>query len=305
MAALDDFIDYLRFTRHFSPHTVKAYANDTAEFARFLESLGLAKGDTEPDWSAVARDQVAAYLLSLTKRRLARRTIARRVAALRSLFRYLLLRGLAGDNPTVLIRVRRGPPPLPAFLSREQALQLIQAAGGDEPIAKRDRAILEMLYATGVRLSEVAALDLDQPDLHHCCIRVLGKGRKERLVLFGRSAQEALRDYLAEGRPELARRRKKAPPEQRPLWLNRFGARLSPRGIALVVERCALRIGLGDSLSPHALRHTFATHLLEGGADIRLVQELLGHASLATTQIYTHTSVRHLKRAYRQAHPLA
>ncbi len=305
MSALEEFIDWLRFERRFSPHTVKAYASDTAEFAAFLDDRGLAKGDQEPDWPRVGREEVAGYLLRLTKRGIARRSIARKIAALRTFYRFLLHRGAVAQNPVSLVRVRRPATKLPAFLSREQARQLIEAAGGDSALAKRDHAVLELFYATGMRLSEMASLDLGQVDLDHSCSRILGKGKKERVVLFGRPAADALRLYLAEGRPDLARRRKNGPPEQRALWLNRFGQRLSPRGIALLVERCALRIGLGESLGPHALRHSFATHMLEGGADIRVVQELLGHSSLATTQIYTHTSVRHLKRAYGRAHPLA
>lgn len=305
VAVIDEFIDHLRLARRFSPHTIRAYAKDIGDFAEFLAEAGAAEESEEPVWAEIGREHIAAYLLRLTKRSLARATVARKVAALRAFFNYLIREGRVTQNPAVLIRLRRAGSHLPSFLSARQAEQLLESLGGDKPLAKRDRALLEMLYATGLRLSEAASLNLGQIDFGQRLVRVVGKGAKERIVLFGQPAEQALRDYLEEGRPALARRNKAGPPEEQALWLNRFGRRLSVRGIGLVVERCGLLIGLGRSLSPHALRHSFATHLLEGGADIRVVQELLGHASLSTTQIYTHTSVRHLQKAYRQAHPLA
>jgi site-specific recombinase XerD len=298
LAALTSFLASLA-GRSASRGTIVEYRRNAGEFLAFLAERGI--GWTEPDRATVRR-----YLAGLSDRGLSASSVAGRLAAVRSFYRHALRRGLIERDPLAGVRAPRRPSRLPRVLSVEEAERLVTAPGGagarDEALARRDAAMLELLYATGMRISELAGLTLDRLDLTGRRCRVLGKGNKERQLLFGAPAADALRHYLEVARPILAARR---PARDGTVFLNASGGPLSARGARLVIERWAERIGAPARTSPHTLRHSFATHLLEGGADLRVVQELLGHANLQTTQIYTHLSDAALRSAYRQAHPRA
>lgn len=296
---IEDFLAHLRTVRRLSGHTVRAYGADLRQFAEF----GGAKPGTEPEWGKVRASQVREFVAHLMEARLARVSVARKLEALRTFFRYLAGEGVVESNVAAAVPLPRAARSLPKFLTTSQATALTAAPGSEMPEELRDHALLEILYGTGVRLSELVAMRIADVDLASRQVRVTGKGRKERVVLFGSWGERALQTYLDEGRPVLAGRRGGAAGNW--LWLNRLGSRLSSRGVARIVQKYALKTGHGDDVSPHTFRHSFATHLLEGGADIRTVQELLGHSSLTTTQIYTHTSAAHLKKVYDASHPLA
>jgi site-specific recombinase XerD len=284
--------------RNASPGTLTEYRRHATEFLAFLDERGV-------DWRTPDRATVRAYLSTLADRGLAPTSIGGRLAAVRSLYRHALRHGRIGINPLAGVRTPRRPSRLPRVLSVDEAEELVTAPrrlpSRDEALARRDGAMLELLYATGMRISELAGLTVDRLDLAHRRLRVVGKGNKERQLLFGTPAANALRGYLATARPALASRGEAG----RAVFLNASGAPLSARGARLVIERWVEAVGAPDRTSPHTLRHSFATHLLEGGADLRVVQELLGHVNLQTTQIYTHLSDAALRSAYREAHPRA
>jgi site-specific recombinase XerD len=296
--ALDAFLGALR-GRNASPGTIEEYRRNAGEFLAFVAERGI-------DWRSPDRATVRAYLAWLTDRGLAPSTVAGRLAAIRSLYRHALRRGRIERDPLAGVRAPRRPARLPRVLSVEEAEKLVTAPGTavtrDEALARRDAAMLELLYATGMRISELAGLTLDRVDLAGRRLRVIGKGTKERQLLFGAPAAGALRHYLEVARPVLAAR---GDAESAAVFLNVAGGPLSARGARLVIERWVTAVGVPSSTSPHTLRHSFATHLLEGGADLRVVQELLGHANLQTTQVYTHLSDAALRSAYRRAHPRA
>lgn len=301
-AALDDFLRYLTSVRGLSPRTAQAYASDVQQFVHFLAArLGEARAF---DFAAVDYRMVRGWVAQLRAAHYARNTIARRLASLRSFFRYLVNEGILQSNPAELVGMPSQPRRLPEVLYPADLQRLLQAPGDDSPLALRDKAILEFLYATGVRVSELAALNLSDIDLDRRTATVMGKGNKERIVFFGAPAERALRRYLAHGRPHLLAR-SPAAGAQPALFLNCRGGRLSCRGIQRMVRKWVLEAAIGQRVSPHVLRHTFATHLLDNGADLRAIQELLGHSSVATTQIYTHVSAERLRHSYEQAHPLA
>jgi site-specific recombinase XerD len=295
---LDAFLAALR-GRNASPRTIEEYRRNAGEFLAFLAARGV-------DWRSPDRAAVRAYLASLTDRGLAPSTVAGRLAAARSLYRHALRRGRIERDPLTGVRAPRRPARLPRVLSVHEAEKLVTAPGTavtrDEALARRDAAMLELLYATGMRISELAGLTVDRVDLAGHRLRVVGKGNKERQLLFGAPAGRALRHYLEVARPVLAAR---GDAGSAAVFLNAAGGPLSARGARLVIERWVTAVGVPASTSPHTLRHSFATHLLEGGADLRVVQELLGHANLQTTQVYTHLSDAALRSAYRQAHPRA
>jgi integrase/recombinase XerC len=220
-------------------------------------------------------------------------SIVRRVSSIRSFYRFLVRQGHIEQDPLAGVHSPKKGRRLPSFLSVRQVLAILGAVEGDSPKALRDRAILELLYASGVRVSELMALDTSDVDIGEQEVRVVGKGNKERIALMGRAAAGALRRYLREGRPVLVQR-----PHERAFFLNKQGGRLSARAVQMMVRRCALKAGLDERVFPHLLRHTFATHMLDGGADLRVVQELLGHTSVASTQIYTHVSEAEKRRVY-------
>lgn len=286
------FLRALEGERGVSPHTLTAYRRDVTRFVRFLTHEHVAT------WDAVTAPIARRYVASLD-RRLARSAIARNLSALRTLFRYLYREGKVSRNPLTLITAPKRSPRLPKVLTADEVAAVLGAPDTSTPAGLRDRALLELLYATGLRVGELVSLRLADLSLGDE-LRVLGKGRRERIVLMGLPAQEAMARYLEDGRPKLVRRR-----DPGYVFLNRRGGTLTDRGVRVILDRCLRRAALGRRISPHVLRHTFATHLLDGGADLRSVQELLGHVNLSTTQIYTHVSRDWLKRVYDRAHPRA
>jgi integrase/recombinase XerD len=273
-----------------APRTVEAYRRDLDDLAQWLG---------RPPSSAT-REDLERYLAELRAAGLAGSTIARRLAAVRSLFRHQLLIGARDDNPAAEINPPRRPRRLPRTLSPGEAERLVEAANGTSPRALRDQALVELLYGAGLRVSEAVGLERGGVDLDERFVRTVGKGDKERIVPIGRSAAEALRRYLARGRPHLDRR------HIAQLFLNAQGGPLTRAGAFLILRRLAEKAGLeAGRVHPHLLRHSFATHLLEGGADLRSVQEMLGHADLATTELYTHVTDRRRRESYFAAHPHA
>ncbi len=288
------FLIYLQGERGASPHTVAAYSRDLAHYAGFLEERG-------ERWNQVSRPTLRAYLASLQASGLSRRSCARKLSALRSYYKIMHRDGYAERDPMLGIASPKAARHLPTFLTPDQADTLLSSAPtGDDPQELRDRALVELLYASGLRVSELVSLDLGQVDPSLAEARVIGKGGKERVVVIGEVALQALAAYLERGRPRLASK-----PRERALFLNRLGTRLTDRSARTIIESSRKRAGLPVHISPHTLRHSFATHLLDGGADLRVVQELLGHASLNTTQVYTHVTQAESRKAYDRAHPRA
>jgi integrase/recombinase XerD len=283
---LEGFLALLAARR--APKTVEAYRRDLTQFAEFVGG---------PPAAATTGD-LERYVAQLRADGLAPATVARRIAALRAFYRHLLLLGVRADNPAAELTPPRRPRKLPRTLSPGETERLIDAAAGTSPRALRDTAIVELLYGAGLRVSELTGLDRGSVDLEARLVRCTGKGDKERIVPVGRRAVEALRRYQSRGRPYLDRRRR---PE---LFLNAKGGPLTRAGVFLILRKIAAKAGLDpERVHPHLLRHSFATHLLEGGADLRSVQEMLGHADLATTELYTHVSDRRRREMYFQAHP--
>ncbi|MSS72403.1 MAG: tyrosine recombinase XerC [Candidatus Latescibacteria bacterium] len=294
--AIQKFLTHLARERHFSPRTGEAYRIDLLQFCDHLSGqMGRVPPPPEVDRAAVR-----AFLGHLVRAGLKKRSIARKLTAVRSLFGYLSREGVVPGDPAAGLRSPKLERRLPQFLDEEEARMAVEMPYPEDAAGSRDRAMLELFYGGGIRLSELSGLDLDALSVETGTARVLGKGDKERIVPIGQKAAEALRLYL-DRRSDLI---PPGVPDERALFLNRRGRRLSDRGIQGIVSRRLLRT-TGRRLSPHALRHTFATHLLNAGADLNAVKELLGHVSLSTTQVYTHVSVEHLKKVYRQAHPRA
>ena len=297
-----DFLRFLATERNDSPHTVKAYGRDLATLEGFLDGYYGGDGWT---WAGVDRLALRAWLAAAARRGWSKRTMARALSAFRSFYRFLNVHHGVEVNPARAASLPRAERRLPGYLDRaamSRMFDLAEARAADGGFASvRDRAILELFYSTGMRLSELVALDLDDLDLVADQARLRGKGKKERLVPVGRPAVVAVRRYLP-GRDAVV-----AVPgaDRRALFLGARGRRLSPRAVQRIVRRFLDAVREGGALRTHSLRHSFATHLLDAGADLRAVQELLGHASLSTTQVYTHTSVERLKKVYHQAHPRA
>jgi integrase/recombinase XerC len=286
--AVGSFLEYQSVERGASPHTLRSYAADLSEFARFLAEEKI------PGWEAADTRAVRAFAARLHHRRLAKATIARKLAAVRSCFRFLARRGALAANPARQVRGPRLGRRLPSFLPVDETAALLGGAPEPSLAGSRDRALLELLYASGLRVAEGCGLDLDDLDEARRTVRVLGKGDRERVVPVGETALEALAAYLE----RRGRRRG-------PLFLNARGGRLTTRSAHRIVRARARQAGIGQRVTPHTLRHSFATHMLGAGADLRLIQELLGHRRLSTTQRYTHVSPEHLMRVYDAAHPRA
>jgi integrase/recombinase XerC len=291
--AFEKFIDYLKVERNASRYTVRNYDADLREFFEFLKSESIKSLDE------VNKDVLRDYLYQLMENGFARTSIARKLSAVRSFYRYLQREELVSVSPAATISSPKLDRKLPVFLSQEETARLVEAPDITKPAGMRDRAFLELLYASGLRVSELAGLDVSQVDRETKEIRVWGKGAKERIVLMGDPAARALTTYLEQGRPKLNKRGDPA------VFLNQDGGRLTVRSVQSLVQYYAKSVGIDKDVHPHTVRHTFATHLLNGGADLRVVQELLGHASLSSTQIYTHVSKAQAKKVYLAAHPLA
>ena len=287
------FLDYMRFERNASQLTLKSYGEDLGSWLEFLEQ----DGERIPGPSEITIEGLRRYVSYLHACEYARTTIARRLACLRSFFRYCCREQLVSSNPATALRTPRIGRKLPHFLSTEQVARLLDAPPKNTPLGLRDAAILETTYSAGLRVSEIVALRMSDWDRDAGVLRVMGKGRKERVAPVGSYATRALSAWEDVSEPA-------DQPESRDvLFLNRFGKRLTTRSIGRMLEKYIKCAGLERLTTPHTLRHSFATHLLDGGADLRCVQELLGHKSLTTTQIYTHISTRHLQETYELAHP--
>ncbi|MCB0963422.1 MAG: tyrosine recombinase XerD [Acidimicrobiales bacterium] len=296
---VEDFLTALRVERGRSPNTLKAYANDLRAYVGWLDERGLTIG-------AVGPEDVTAYVGDLAAGERAPSTVKRMLVAVRGLHRFLAEEAPGVADPAAEVELPRAPKGLPKALSEAEVGALLDSVVGDDAVARRDRAILEVLYGTGVRVGELAGLSLADLDLDAGLVRVFGKGAKERIVPLGRHALVALVAWLGPGgRDELEPERWARRGDAEAVFLNRRGGRLSRQGAWAVVRAAGDRVGLGDRLTPHVLRHSCATHMLDHGADIRTVQELLGHASISTTQVYTMVSAERLRAVYRTAHPRA
>jgi integrase/recombinase XerD len=303
---LDEYDTWLAVERGLAANTLGAYRRDLRRYAAFLRARGI----TDP--SRVEEATVVAYVQSLEAARdddgrpcFARASVARALVAVRSFHRFCVDEGIAGVDPSEEVGAPRVPQGIPKALTEPEVDALLGAVPGDDPRARRDRAILETLYAGGLRISELVGLDRPDVDLDAGLLRVFGKGAKERLVPIGRTAHRALEDYLVAGRPALERPRARTRADGEAVFLNARGGRLTRQGCWKIVRAAGARVGLEGRLSPHVLRHSCATHMLDHGADIRVVQELLGHASLSTTQVYTKVSPERLRAVYELAHPRA
>lgn len=295
---LDDFVTYLERERDRSEHTVRAYVGDVRA------CLVWCAADGSDGLADITLHQLRAWLGSLASAGAARSTLSRRSAAIRTLCAWARRTGRIETDPALRLASPKRQRTLPEVLSRESATAVLDvaavAADDDDPIHLRNRAVLELLYATGIRVSELTGLDIDDVDRGRRVVRVFGKGRKERIVPYGAPADEALGEWLERGRPRVV-----TDSSGPALLLGRRGRRVDPRQVREVVHALLAHVPDAPDVGPHGLRHSAATHLLEGGADLRMVQELLGHSSLATTQIYTHVSLDRLRRSYEQAHPRA
>jgi len=279
------FISYLDIEKNYSKHTLLNYQVDLKEFIKFIDKVAIDK----VDYLLLRR-----YLAHLRKNNYRPRTLSRKLSSLRSFFKFLCREGILKESPAALLMSPKLDKSLPKFLTEDEMTALVEAPAVDNILGKRDRAILETLYSTGIRVSELVGMDIDDIDLIGNIIKVAGKGRKERLVPIGNKAVGTIQDYLSH-------RKKKS----QALFLNKNGTRLSTRAVCNITYKYIKVASADKKISPHVLRHSFATHLLDRGADLRSIQELLGHVSLSTTQIYTHVSTERLKKVYDQAHPRA
>ncbi len=277
-----------------SAYTVRNYTTDLLDFFNFLRTTGISS------LREVEKLTLRDYLAHLMKQGFVKASIARKLSAIRSFYRYLLREGMVSTSPVATTSSPKLDKRLPSFLTIEEMRRLLEAPDLSTPQGQRDRALLELLYASGIRVSELVQLDLEQVKLETHEIRVWGKGAKERVVLMGTPAAETLSTYLNQGRPKLLSKKK-----SNALFVNRYGERLPERRIQIILEKYARLAGIDKKVHPHLLRHTFATHLLDGGADLRVVQELLGHVDLSSTQIYTHVTKSQAKKVYLSSHPMA
>ena len=297
--SVDSFLNFMTVERGVSPNTLAAYKNDLYQLVGYLESRDQSYNNGN-DWGLVDGQTLTAYLLTLHDRSYSETTRARKIASAKSLFNFLLQEGIVTKDPTEYLSSPRVGRFLPEALTVEDIEVLLSTAGGDAPEAKRDHAMLELIYASGMRVSELVSLDLEDIDLEQESVRCLGKGSKERLIPIHSRAVDTVREYFQEARPKLAGRL-----SGHAAFLNRRGRRLTRQGFWLILKNIANAAGLDGKITPHTLRHSFATHLLRGGAPLRHVQELLGHASIRTTQVYTHLTSEHVRAEYNKAHPRA
>lgn len=295
--AINWYLNSLKAQRNASPNTIKAYRGDLADFWNYLKK---ASGANDPSLKRMTRRLVRSYLYMLSEKGLSKRTVERKLAALRSFCRYLCRENLLENNPAGEVTFPKRERKIPDFLSREELEKVMESFQDLRELTLRDRAIIETFYSTGIRLSELWGLDVNDVNIYDGTIKVWGKGGKQRVIPIGKPALSAIRDYLT-------RREENLPSGacDSALFLNKHEKRLGRRSIQYIVRRNLMKISEKEHLSPHILRHSFATHLLDSGAELRAVQEMLGHSSLSTTQIYAHVTTRRLKKAYKLAHPRA
>lgn len=302
------YINHLKAERNFSPYTVRNYTNDLLGSKNIQGYFGFLREQGLQTLDKADRQVLRDYLQYLAEQKVVKASIARRLSAIRSFYKYLVREEIMASSPVEDTSSPKLDRRLPSFLTRSEISRLLEAPDTGDPFGKRDRAFLELLYASGLRVSELAGLDMDRLNLENREILVTGKGSKERLVLMGEPAARALEAYIREAReiiPAIRHRKKGTIKETGALFINRDGKRLSGRSVQEFVQRYAAAAGISRRVYPHMLRHTFATHMLDGGADLRVVQELLGHADLSTTQIYTHISKNRARQVYLAAHPMA
>jgi integrase/recombinase XerD len=297
---IQSFLNYLRVEKGFSGNTTLAYENDLSQLATFADNRVQQKEATM-GWDTFSRDDMLSYLLNLKERNYAVTTVARKVAAAKSFFSFLVSEGKINNDPMENISSPKVGKALPDTLTVAQVRELLsQPAKSEAPEAKRDQAMLEIMYASGMRVSEMVNLDLSDVDTNSGFVRPFGKGKKERMVPIYPGAARLLSDYISGVRPRFVRNG-----QEKALFVNQRGDRLTRQGMWQILRGYARQAGLEHRVTPHTLRHSFATHMLNGGADLRSVQELLGHANISTTQIYTHLTSDHIRRAYDKAHPRA
>jgi len=300
---IEQFLEHLRYERNVSAHTLRNYASDLEQFLDFLDPSG-ARPRNLPSVHEIDHLTIREWLAALHTAQKKKASIARKLAALRTLFQFLVREGIVELNPAKLVATPRLEKKLPIHLSIEEAIRFVESPDLETDLGKRDRAMLELMYATGVRVAELTTLNVSDVDLHNRLIRVTGKRRKQRIVPFGDPAAEAIRGYL-QVRDKFLLNAPVSKRDEEALFLNYQGTRITTRSVGRMVEKY-IRLCAGmHNISPHALRHSFATHLLDSGADLRDIQELLGHARLSTTQIYTHVSMEKLVEVYDKAHPKA
>jgi integrase/recombinase XerC len=306
---IEKYLDYLRYQRNASPHTIRNYASDLEQFFHYLTHTPEGEERPEPELDQIDNLTIREFLGALYRKQNRKSSIARKLASIRSFMKFLSGQEAISSNPARSVVSPKKESRLPDYLEIDSAVSLIESPDTGTDLGKRDRAILEMLYAAGIRVGELVGLDLGDISIDEGLVRVLGKGSKERIVPFGERARESLEDYLkvrgkrirAKGSPRSAARH----PEGEALFLNVRGGRLTARSVWNIVDRYVGRLAERLKVHPHTLRHTFATHMLNAGADLRTIQELLGHESLSTTQKYTHVSVEQLIRVYESCHPRA
>ena len=291
---LDQFIRYVQLEKNFSLHTVREYTSDLEEFFAFLHAEGIQK-ITEVEYI-----HARLYVTKLYDEQKARTSISRKISSIRSFFRFLNREQNIDDAPFRSLYHPKKEERLPSFFYEEELKELFEKNEGDEPIQIRNMALLELLYATGMRVSECVSLDLTDIDFHYNIVRVMGKGRKERIIPFGQYAHDALKRYIDQVRPTLMKKE-----NHQKVFVNMRGGELTARGVRYILSEMIDNASMHTKIYPHMLRHTFATHLLNNGADMRTVQELLGHANLSSTQIYTHVTKEALRKTYMNSHPRA
>ena len=291
---IGEFLNYLTYERNVAANTVEAYRDDLESFFSFLSNDYLTMARDQIDLRRVDNLAIRAYLAHLARRKLSRSSIARHLSALRSFFKYLMREGAVDANPARTVATPRREKPLPAVMQPADVTTLLEQPAGDDVLVVRDRAFLELMYASGLRISELVGIDLDDIELRARLVKVHGKGSKERIVPFGSKAETAIRAWLAV---------REARPDEQALFVNYRGERITARSVRRLFDRYVRNAALKSGISPHTMRHSFATHLLNAGADLRSIQELLGHASLSTTQKYTHLNDWQLIEVYRKAFP--
>ena len=298
---IENFLNYLTVEKGFSQNTISAYKNDLTQFAAFVETHCKEKGLGAPDWTAVDRDMLMTHVLKLKERQYAPATVARKIAAVKSFFDFLVNEGFVKSDPTENIAGARIGKTLPKVLSVSQVEELLsEPAKQSTPEAKRDKAMLEVLYATGMRVTELITLNIDDVNLDDGFIRCFGKGSKERLIPIHEQAIRDLIAYIQETRPQIANDNEKG------LFVNLRGSRLTRQGLWLILKNYAKTLGIENEITPHTLRHSVATHLLHSGKmNLRELQEFLGHANISTTQVYTHLTSEHVRKVYESSHPRA